>query len=53
MVLKSLIGIVAGAAVGFLFYRLIGCSAGTCPITGNPYASTIYGALLGFLIASV
>jgi hypothetical protein len=24
---------------------------GTCPITSNPYISTIYGALMGYLLS--
>jgi hypothetical protein len=40
-----------GALAGFGYYRFIGCSTGACPITSNPYASTLYGALIGWLIA--
>jgi hypothetical protein len=42
-------GLVVGAALGFGWYRLVGCRTGACPITGNPYISTVYGALLGLL----
>jgi hypothetical protein len=41
--------IVLGAAGGFLYYRLIGCKTGFCPITRNPWISTLYGALLGLM----
>ena len=44
-------GIVIGGVLGFLFYRLVGCSTGHCPITSNPWMSTAYGALLGLLLA--
>jgi len=47
------IGVVAGGVVGFLYYRFIGCRSGACFITGNPYISTIYGAVLGGLIANI
>jgi hypothetical protein len=47
MILRTIIGIVIGAAAGFALYRFVGCSSGTCPITGNPYISTIYGAAMG------
>ena len=40
-----------GALVGFGFHRFIGCRSGACPIWASPYASTLYGALLGFLIS--
>ena len=51
MIIKLLIGVVTGAVLGFAYYRFIGCSSGVCPITSNPYVSTIYGALIGLLIA--
>ena len=45
------IGVLGGAFLGFLYQRFIGCRAGTCPITSNPYVSTLYGAALGLLMA--
>ena len=52
--LKYIIGALIGGIVGyFVFYKLIGCSNGTCPITANPYLSTAYGVVLGILLASV
>jgi hypothetical protein len=49
--LMTLVAIVIGAAGGFAYYHFVGCSTGTCPITSNPYISTGYGALLGFVLA--
>ncbi len=50
--LQYVIGAVAGGAFGFfVLYKLIGCSSGSCPITANPYVSTILGAILGALLA--
>jgi len=49
--IKILIGMGVGAALGFLYYRFVGCTTGTCPITQNPYISTLYGAFLGALVA--
>ncbi len=49
---RYIIGAVVGGAAGyFVFYRLIGCSSGACPITANPYISTVYGIVLGILLA--
>lgn len=45
--------VVAGAGAGFAYYHFIGCASGTCPITGNPYASTMYGGVMGFMLAMV
>ena len=51
MMLRVIVGAVVGAALGFLYYRFIGCRTGACPLTGNPYISTIYGAVLGVLFS--
>ena len=50
--IKTLLGAGAGAAIGFLVYRFIGCRTGTCPITANPWLSMIFGAVIGFLMTS-
>lgn len=42
----------AGAAGGYLYYHFVGCASGTCPISSNPYVSTIYGAVMGALLGS-
>lgn len=43
----------AGVIAGFLYYRLVGCASGACPITSNPYISTVYGGVLGTLIGYI
>jgi len=43
---------VIGAAAGFLFYKFVGCSSGTCPITSSPVGSTLYGMLIGLVLSS-
>ena len=48
-----IVGAVVGGIVGFLYYRFIGCRSGACFITGNPYLSTIYWAVLGGLVANL
>ena len=50
---KYIIGAAIGAVAGYLFYRYIGCSTGTCPLTSNPYTSSVYGAIIGLLIARI
>ena len=51
MILRIIIGVVAGGGLGFAFYKLVGCSTGTCPLTSNPFTSTLYGSVLGALVA--
>ena len=50
---KDLIGIALGAVAGFFYWKLIGCSSGTCAITSKPFNSSLYGALMGFLVAGM
>ena len=40
-----------GGAIGFLYYKFIGCPSGACPITANPYMSTMYGILVGLALS--
>ena len=50
--LKWIIGIVAGATIGFSYWYFIGCNTGTCAITSSPINSTIYGGLMGILVVN-
>ena len=52
MILKLILGVAIGGGLGFAYYKLIGCSTGSCPLTSNPWISSIYGAVLGALIAT-
>jgi phage shock protein E len=45
-----LIGIIAGAIGGYLYYHFVGCTNGTCAITSKPFHSTLYGAMMGGLL---
>lgn len=48
----TILGTIAGAASGFAYYYYIGCISGTCPIQTNPWLSTLFGGLIGFLVFS-
>ena len=50
---RDLIGITLGGVAGFLYWKFVGCSSGTCMITSKPINSTLYGALMGFLVAGI
>jgi len=49
--LKMIIGAAIGGTLGFLYYKLIGCASGTCPITSKPLNSILYGAVMGLLLS--
>jgi len=53
MLIRLVAGAVLGGVAGYGLYRFVGCSTGTCPITANPWVSTIYGVLLGLVIAGI
>jgi hypothetical protein len=52
MTLALWLGVVLGGLLGFAYWRFIGCASGVCPLTSNPWMSTLYGMVLGGLIGS-
>jgi len=53
LTIPEIIGLSIGAACGFIYYKTVGCSTGTCPITSSPVISTVWGALIGYLFGSM
>lgn len=49
----ALIGGVAGAVAGFLYWRFVGCTSGSCPIRSVWYWSTLWGAAAGYLLGDL
>jgi hypothetical protein len=49
----TITGILIGSVAGFLYWKYIGCSTGTCYIQSNPFRMTVYGALMGGLLLSM
>lgn len=49
----TIIGIIAGAIAGYIYYHYVGCSSGTCVITSKPLNSTLYGGLMGGLFLNI
>ena len=47
---KRILFSLIGALGGYAYYYFVGCSSGTCPITSNPWISTVYGAGMGFIL---
>lgn len=51
--IKNIAGLLIGAIAGFVYYRMVGCTSGTCAITSNPYMSLLWGGVLGYLVADM
>jgi len=49
--IKYIVGFVIGACGGFAYYYFVGCRTGACPLTGNPFISSIWGGVIGSLLA--
>jgi len=45
------VGLVIGAAGGYLYWYYVGCTSGSCAITSSPVNSTMYGGVVGLLLA--
>ena len=50
---RTILGILVGAIIGYLYYYYVGCASGTCNITSKPLNSTLYGAVLGGLLFNI
>jgi phage shock protein E len=50
---RNLIGIAIGAIAGWIYWHYVGCSSGTCAITSKPLNSTLYGAVIGYLVVGM
>lgn len=48
--MKIIISALVGGLIGFGVGCLGRCSTGVCPLTSNPYISTVIGAIVGLLI---
>lgn len=41
----------AGALAGLVYYGLVGCATGSCPITASPVRTMLYTGLMGWLLS--
>ena len=48
--LRSVLGAVIGAGVGYAMYRFVGCKSGACPLTANPWIAMGLWGLMGWLL---
>lgn len=51
--LLTFVGLAIGAVGGFLYWKYVGCTGGTCPITSSPVNSTLWGAVMGGLLLNL
>ncbi len=42
-----------GAIGGFLYWKFVGCTSGTCAIKSVWYWSTLWGAVVGYLLGDM
>jgi hypothetical protein len=49
----KIVFIITGATGGFLYWKLVGCSSGTCPIKSVWYWSTLWGMAMGYLLGDL
>ncbi|MDD3108998.1 MAG: hypothetical protein PHV49_07325 [Alistipes sp.] len=48
----TLAGALLGILAGGLYWRFVGCSSGSCPITASPWLSMLWGGAMGALLGS-
>lgn len=46
-------GMIIGAMAGYLYWRFVGCTTGTCPITSSPLNMTLWGGIMGGLLGNM
>ncbi len=49
---KPFLGILIGGMGGYLYFTLVGCKSGTCPITSSSYGTIITGSILGLILTN-
>lgn len=49
----ELLGVIVGSTAGWCYWYFVGCASGTCAITSSPVNSSLYGAMMGGILASM
>jgi hypothetical protein len=49
---KPFLGVVIGGGLGLLYFYLVGCKTGNCPITSSAWGSVIMGSVFGLFLTS-
>jgi len=51
VIVRMLLSVLIGSAIGAVMGYFGKCASGTCPLTANPYRGAIYGAVMGVVFA--
>lgn len=51
MLLRGALAVLAGAALGLAWWKVVGCRTGACPLTATPLRAGLYGAVVGLVWA--
>ena len=51
-IFRQVLRVVVGAALGYGFYLLVGCSTGACALTATPWIPTALGAIIAYVTDS-
>ena len=46
-------GLIIGAIAGWCYWNFVGGASGNCLITSRPVNSSLYGAMMGYLLFSM
>ncbi len=49
----QIIFLVVGAVGGLVYWKLVGCKTGTCPIKSVWYWTMLWGAVMGYLVGDL
>lgn len=49
----GLLLIIPGIIVGYAYWKYVGCTSGTCPITSNWHTMVLFGGLIGYFIGDI
>lgn len=48
----SITGTILGGIGGLIYFNYFACTSGSCMITSNPWLTTLWGAVVGYLLGS-
>ena len=46
----AIILIIPGIVAGYLYWKYVGCTSGTCPLTSNWHSMVFFGGLIGYFV---